>query len=109
MKYSFADNAARPEFVLIYDNDLNQNVAEIYDEAFRPIFIAYQKLRPIHQELADQFLFGAIMGLNGARLYLEKYPSDTVVVSEGKYAFKIPAPELINNSGVEQPGSSPGS
>ncbi len=78
MKYTFADNPHKPGYVLVV-NPHGQIVSEFWCEHALVICMMYDNMRKQNEHVANEFMYGHILGLTYGMLHAERYPRVTTV------------------------------
>lgn len=89
MRYDFVPCEQRKDFVRVFDNRMNQIVAELHVEHAQMIYLMYKNLHSSHPFAGDEFMYGHIMGVTLMMVHADKYPKVEVVRKDGNVTIKV--------------------
>lgn len=89
-RYEFFTQDDRPGYVQVADVHLRQKVIEFCIEHANVVGLIYQNMHQRQPALADEFMYGHILGMTYALLHSDKYPKVQIVeTSDGHKEIRM--------------------
>lgn len=82
MRYQFLDNEKHEGFVIVYDLVKNQAVMELWKDHAQMIYLMYSRQHQKQPQMADEFMYGHIMGHTMTMTYGAYYPKIEIIRGE---------------------------
>ncbi len=85
MRYLFHPNPAKPGYVILFDSKTSQPVLEMVDSHAQMLYLIYSNhIKFNGDQVANEFIYGHILGMVLAQIHAEKYVKLTVKKMDGR-------------------------
>lgn len=82
MRYEFQEVEGKPEYLAVFDTMLQQVTAHLYRDTAMVIMLMYHNMHKTKPELADEMMWGYLLGITHCMMFKDKYP-DVQITNQG--------------------------
>ena len=92
MKYEFKNNPGKKGYIVVFDTELKQPMCEMIEQHALVIVLMYNNLHQQSPRMANEFMYGHIMGMTLTLMYADHYPTIKLKEMQGETMVSIRDP-----------------